>query len=213
MFNPIKTGEIKDGIYAVKCGMVNMFIVKNGPSFIAIDAGISSGMALSGLKLLNIKPDSITHVFFTHTDYDHKGGVRLFKNAEIYISEEEENLIKRKVPRNFGIMYNKPFKRKYELLKDGQIIDLGLLKVKCILTPGHTVGSMSYLINDKYLFTGDTLRLHNAKVKNFPSFINMNTKLQRESIKKLAKLNSVKIIFTAHHGFSNDFEKAFRNWT
>lgn len=41
-------------------------------------------------------------------------------------------------------------------LKDGELIPFGDDKVKSILTPGHTKGSMCYLIGE-HLFTGDTL--------------------------------------------------------
>ena len=34
---------------------------------------------------------------------------------------------------------------------------LTFIKIECFLVPGHTWGHMVYLIDDKYLFTGDTL--------------------------------------------------------
>ena len=41
-------------------------------------------------------------------------------------------------------------------LKDGQVVEVGMLKIEVIHTPGHTPGSVCYLINGN-LFTGDTL--------------------------------------------------------
>ncbi|MGD9074809.1 MAG: MBL fold metallo-hydrolase [Desulfobacteraceae bacterium] len=41
-------------------------------------------------------------------------------------------------------------------LKDGDIIEVGTLKVNVIHTPGHTPGSVCYLVGGN-LFTGDTL--------------------------------------------------------
>lgn len=41
-------------------------------------------------------------------------------------------------------------------LKDGQVLDIGALKIEVIHTPGHTPGSVCFLIHGN-LFTGDTL--------------------------------------------------------
>ena len=41
--------------------------------------------------------------------------------------------------------------------EDGMVIELGGVKAKIILTPGHTDDSLCVLINDTYLCTGDTL--------------------------------------------------------
>lgn len=42
------------------------------------------------------------------------------------------------------------------LLEDGQILDMGNQRIQVIHTPGHTPGSVCFLINGN-LFTGDTL--------------------------------------------------------
>ena len=45
-----------------------------------------------------------------------------------------------------------------ETFNDGDIFELSPnLKFKAILTPGHTKGSCSFLLNDEVLFTGDSL--------------------------------------------------------
>ena len=48
---------------------------------------------LKNLEKLNINPDKITAAFLTHTDSDHVGTLELFKNADIYISKEEEKMM------------------------------------------------------------------------------------------------------------------------
>jgi len=98
----------------------------------------------------------------------------------------------------------------YNLLDDGQEIKYPGLTIKCILTPGHTPGSMSYLINGKYLFTGDVLKLINGKVEEFHHFINMDTENDIKSIDKLSRLTGVEYILTAHYGISSDFTGAFK---
>ena len=43
------------------------------------------------------------------------------------------------------------------LLRDGEVLDIDGIKIECFLVPGHTWGHMVYLIDDNYLFTGDTI--------------------------------------------------------
>jgi glyoxylase-like metal-dependent hydrolase (beta-lactamase superfamily II) len=42
-------------------------------------------------------------------------------------------------------------------LKDQDVIPLGKTKIEVLRTPGHTPGSICYLIADRYLISGDTL--------------------------------------------------------
>jgi glyoxylase-like metal-dependent hydrolase (beta-lactamase superfamily II) len=45
-----------------------------------------------------------------------------------------------------------------DLIEDDSIIEVGNLRVRTILNPGHTPGSMSFLVEGKpLLFSGDTL--------------------------------------------------------
>jgi glyoxylase-like metal-dependent hydrolase (beta-lactamase superfamily II) len=46
------------------------------------------------------------------------------------------------------------------LLADNSIIQAGTLSIKILFTPGHTPACASYLINDKAVFTGDVLFMH-----------------------------------------------------
>jgi hydroxyacylglutathione hydrolase len=204
---PLATMPVVDGIFAVQDGMVNMFVIQKADDRIAVDAGMDAGSIAFDLKQINIDPDRIKAVFLTHTDRDHVGSLRLYKNAKVYLSSDEEQMITGKKNRLFF------FKNKvdvpYELVKDNQEITVGSIKVRGILTPGHTLGSMSYVIDDAYLFTGDTLSLKNARVGPFNDFFNMDTKTQKKSLAKLKNLSGIKYIFTSHYGFSDDFDKAF----
>ena len=47
----------------------------------------------------------------------------------------------------------------FQPLKDGDTIHIGKTKLKALHTPGHTFESMSFLLDDEVLFTGDTLFL------------------------------------------------------
>lgn len=212
IFVPAATGRITDGIYAISALMVNMFIIKYGNNTICVDTGTGGPIIGRGLKSLKIGPEEVSHIFLTHSDSDHAGGVDIFRNADILMSRQEEQMITGKKCRAFGMTHNKPIKRKYTLLDDDETIKIGDITVKGIGTPGHTPGSMSYLVNDKYLFVGDTLALIANKAHHFPAFINMDTGTQLKSIEKLSALKGVEMMFTAHSGYTRDFDSAMKAW-
>jgi glyoxylase-like metal-dependent hydrolase (beta-lactamase superfamily II) len=178
--------------------------------YIAIDAGNNEKRVRQELDKLKVDPDRVVAVFLTHTDADHVAALGLFRNAVIYISKAEEQMINGQTSR-FLIFKNK-LGYPYKLLEDNQILDASGLKVRGILIPGHTPGSMCYLVNDVYLFTGDSLSLKNGKVDTMIDFFNMDSEMQRRNLRKLAALPNVKYIFTAHYGFTDNYQYAFDTW-
>jgi glyoxylase-like metal-dependent hydrolase (beta-lactamase superfamily II) len=205
--HPLETKEITSGVYAIKDGIANMFLVQGKDGFIAIDAGDETKNIQAGMKNLNIDPQKVTAVFLTHSDPDHVAAVAIFKNAKIYLPRKEEQMINGTTAR-FYVTKNK-INFKYTPVDGNEIIKTVDLKVQGIETPGHTPGAMCYLVDDKFLFTGDSLSLQSGKVGLFSKFINMDNETQMQSLKKLARMQGLKYIFTAHHGFSDNYEKAF----
>ena len=208
--NPAETGQLVDSIYCIKDSFVNMYLVKCVNGFIAIDAGNSVDGVKEGLSKLNLNPESVIAILLTHTDGDHVKGLGLFPNATIYISRQEEQMINGTTSR-FLFFGNNLSNQKYILLDDNQIFNISSTVIHGILVPGHTPGSMSYLINGKYLFTGDALGLKDGKVCGFNEFFNMDTKTALQSMSKLTNLPNVEFIFTAHHGYSNNYKDAFNS--
>ena len=92
----------------------------------------------------NIKPKFI---LLTHSHEDHVNLVtpltELF-DLNVYMSKTEIE------------HYNYTSKNLIAIEKDYQCINLGVTQIKCLNTPGHTAGSLSFLLSDS-LFTGDTL--------------------------------------------------------
>jgi glyoxylase-like metal-dependent hydrolase (beta-lactamase superfamily II) len=115
-------------------------------------------------------------------------------------------------PRFFGLVYTKSLPVKHELLDDNQVLAIGNALIKCLSTPGHTVGSMSYLINNSVLVVGDILNLKQGKVVMDRGFMQLNRPKQRESIQKLSQLKGISLICTAHTGYTNDFGGAMQDW-
>lgn len=209
--NPIDTGKITENLFVIRTGTANFYIYKSKNNMISFDAGFGKNHIINELHSLNIDPGCITHIFLTHSDFDHADGVSLFKNAKVYLSSDEEQMITRRKARMSGFIYNSKVRGKYYLLNDNDVITVGTTKIKAIATPGHTPGSMSYLVNDSILIVGDSFRIINGKVCTI-KYYNMDTKKQEESIRKLARLKNVKIACTGHRGYTKKFNEAIRGW-
>ncbi len=211
IMHPVETGKIIDNIYAVKDDFVNMYIIKDSNQYIAIDAGKDIEVVSAELKKLNINPDLIIAVLLTHTDMDHVAGLPLFKNAKIYFSKDEVQMLtgeKQKIP----FVSNNISRKDYTLLEDKQILKIGNDSSFSILTAGHTTGSMCFQINNKYLFTGDILSLVDGKLGPSVKFFDLDHEMATKSISKITKLPNVEYIFTAHFGFTNNYKNAVNDW-
>ncbi len=207
LMSSIATKQIAPRIYAIKDDFTNLFLLKSNGHYIAIDGGNDPNVVLEEMAKLSIDPAKVDAVLLTHSDADHTAVINKFKNATVHLSELEEQMIDGQTSR-FLVFSNK-LDKAYTLLKDNQVLNFDNLTIRCISTPGHTPGSMTYVVNDKYVFTGDSMSLKNGRADLFNDSFNMDNDVQRESLKKLAQLKNVTHVFTAHYGSSNNFKKAF----
>ena len=193
---PIPTGKLSDNIAVIRTGIVNCYVYSKGSKKIMIDTGTSAKKLNQRLSIVGIEPQTITHIFLTHSDSDHIGGISLFDETKLFLG----NRSKVKNPEN------------YQFLADGEIIDIDGIKVQAISTPGHRLGHTVYVIDDEFLFTGDALRLKKGVIKPFLRIISSDFKNQLKSIKKISQIKNISILFTAHNGFTTNFEKAIEDW-
>jgi len=210
--HPVPTGRLTDHLYAIKTGTVNFFIYEENNHFICIDAGFGRSVILREMNRMGIDPLDISHLFLTHSDFDHAAGIPVFAKAQIYMSRQEEPLVTRQEARMWGFIHNSPIDRPHHLLDDNELVSAGPIIVRAIATPGHTTGSMSYLVNSSLLFVDDTFKLIEGRVYPKRPYINMDTEVQEDSIRKLARLTNIRLAYTAHNGYTEKFEAAICNW-
>ena len=187
-----------------------------------LDAGYNYDRLAEKMAWLGIKPEEISDILITHQDTDHVGAIEadspgLFKNAKIYIGEIENKYLtgekRRKVIYKLYKLPQVTVKNQKVLLKDGEKFKIGDINIEAFLVPGHTWGHMVYLIDDKYLFTGDTIWFGADGGYSFISALAENNKLAVKSLAEFEqklKARGLKPIFiTGHTGYTDDFEFAF----
>ena len=196
---PLETGWIDEHLCAVNLGFVNIFLYQKGGAQVCFDAGYGNLTLRQELTSLNTDPADVSHIFLTHSDFDHVGCLNMFSGAQVYLSEDEEKLIAPPRPLRFLVVRNRRIRRKYKLLCDNETVSVGPITVKAIKTPGHTPGSMSYLVDGRVLFTGDTLSLRSGQTVPNKMFT-MDLETLRTSADALTKLKGVEMLVTAHDG-------------
>jgi len=197
---PAATHKIEDGVYAVLTGFVNFYAIRTSAGVALFDSGGNPAMARRGLHKLGISPEEVTHVFLTHTDYDHAGGLKAFPGAKVYISKAEEKMINGEKARR-GFLYNRKIPA-YQTIEDGETIVVGETVIKLRLTPGHTAGSAIYRIGEDILATGDLL-WYSRKGEPLPCIWLMNMDHKQEVRSAEAARDAVasaKLVLTGHTG-------------
>lgn len=108
-------------------------------------------------KAVNNINGKVKYVLLTHSHFDHinlADAVAKEYNAKVFMSDIEIN--------DYKFRCNN-----LNSIHDNDEIYLGNTKIECILTPGHTSGSMCYYA-DGNLFTGDTVFIEGCGMCNTP---------------------------------------------
>lgn len=136
-------------------------------------------------ELIKRAGTGVSLILFTHSHYDH---TNLANDLYINYQPQMYMSINEMVRYGFrGIGLNG--------LEDGQVLEFGNRKITSILTPGHTEGSMCYLLDD-CLFTGDTVFIEGCGVCNLSGSDPEQMFESLQMLKKYIKPN-VKV-FPAH---------------
>lgn len=222
IFKPMNTGWIDDHVASVREYIANIFFYTKNGKTIMIDAGYSYPRLREKMSWLGIDPAEISHILITHQDTDHVGAVEtdsdgLFRHAKLYLSEIENRYLTGQVRRKviFGLYKLPMVKTDNErvLLQDGQILDLDGIRVECLLCPGHTWGHMVYLVDDRYLFTGDTIWYGADGGYSFINSLAEDNRLAKQSLaeleRKLRDRGLRPMVITGHTGWSEDLDRVF----
>jgi len=164
----------------------NSYLLINNHECLLIDPGFNHNNCL--IVCIKKRGLSLKGVLLTHGHFDHIEGLRNIKDIPVYMFKgEEKHLLN--VRFNCSFMSDEQFvieEIKPILLDDNQIIDIIGIKIKVIHTPFHTSGSVCYyLIDNRILFTGDTLFFHAIGRSDLPT---SETRFIKSSLTKLFKL-------------------------
>ncbi len=154
-----------------------LFDVGSGPDFVP-----SAGTIESGLAAINLSPDDITHVVFTHAHPDHIWGLLddfdepLFYNASYMMGRAEwDYWWNPETVNTIGdarAAFAVGAKRRMEAIEDSIVLfddgDEVLPGIAALSTPGHTPGHMAFEVrqgSEAALVVGDAIGNHHVAFK------------------------------------------------
>lgn len=136
-------------------------------------------------------------VILTHGHWDHTGAALDLKEAldcEIIGGSKEIKMFMEPLLSNPFMMGHNAFSFKPDVLVNGgDKLSIGEFSLEVIETPGHTKGSVSYLV-DNFLFTGDTL----FKGSIGRTDIGGSEQEMRKSLRLLSSLPAETIVYPGH---------------
>ncbi|OIK15860.1 hypothetical protein BIV60_07780 [Bacillus sp. MUM 116] len=144
---PVKVGDLNGGgeIYQfvrIGKGCLSYMVVSNG------EAAIIDGTRMTDVYLdfAKNKGAKITHVFDTHLHADHISGGRSIAEktgATYWLPPKDATEV------TFA----------YQPLEEGNNVTIGntTINIHALYSPGHTIGSTSFIVDEKFLLSGDIL--------------------------------------------------------
>lgn len=146
---------IAGNLYYVGDKMVCIHLIDTGEGLLLIDSGYQHTIHLlfHSIWLLGFSPRDVRWILHTHGHFDHFGATNEFRalfGTKSYLSEADALMLQRD-PRLGLLCYNpNPYAclpEVDETFRDGDVLSFGSLRVRCIATPGHTPGVMTFLFD------------------------------------------------------------------
>ncbi len=145
---PPAPGQAFDNLYYVGSAWVSAWVLKTSEGLILIDALNNTKEAAEliegGMRRLGLDPAQIRYVLVTHGHGDHYGGAQMIADryrARVVASEIDWKMMETGLEFDSKV-WDRPPKRDIAV-HDGGTLTLGDTTIRFVVTPGHTLGTIS----------------------------------------------------------------------
>lgn len=216
---------IADNLYYVGNNWCSSHLIDTGEGLILLDTPCASGLAglVNNIWELGFCPADLKYIIVSHAHTDHFGAVRALvhmSKAKTFLGTMDARDMRENPERmaamnaDFG-SYEECFEPDV-VLADGDVVELGNTRIRCVLTPGHTVGVMSHFWTMEH--EGKELRvgiyggagfisLSDAALKRNGQPLSLQTKFW-ESIEKV--WDEEVDVMLGNHPFHNDTYRKYQ---
>lgn len=150
---PVEPFRIVGDVYYVGSAELSSFLITTPEGHILLDAPMEQNVPhiLRSIRELGFDPADIEIMINSHGHYDHAGGFAEMKRvtgAKLLASAVEAELIEAggRGPFSFGESSHFTPVKVDRYIEDDEVVELGGVELLAIMTPGHTKGGASWLL-------------------------------------------------------------------
>lgn len=202
--------KVFDNLYWVGTKIHSSWALKTSDGIILIDTLYNYAAEpeiVDGLTKLGLDPATVKYVIVSHGHGDHDEGANLMQqrfHAHIIMGGPDWDAIEKARPMPGGTP------KRDMVATDGEKLTLGDTTVTIVLTPGHTLGTLSLLFQVKdhgkplnVVYSGGTAFNNQFDAERFQMYIASQRKLAR-----LAADSGATVLLSNHSEFDNAYTKA-----
>lgn len=153
----VKPFRIIDGLYYIGNKDVSSYLIYTSKGLIIFDTTFPQTvyLLLESIREIGFNPREIKYIIHSHAHYDHIGGTKSIvelTGAKTFLGMNDIFILEKRNELSWAPEYGVKFYEKFNVdypLKNEDFIELGNVNIKCLNTPGHTPGAMSYFFEMK----------------------------------------------------------------
>ncbi len=197
----------------------NAYLLAGGNQNALIDCGMAyCAQELIGKVRQALNDGSLDFIVISHSHYDHVGAIPYIKECwpecKVLGAEYAQKVLNsatalkairalsEQAARIYGaediLPYDDSLLKVDQVIRDGDMLDLGNMRIQVLETPGHTKCSLSFLVNDDILFPGESTGYMSRSGRVYPAFITSGSEALK-SIQRCRKIQP-RIIYSPHYG-------------
>jgi metallo-beta-lactamase class B len=207
---------VAPGVYLADLSPTAAYVIETSAGLVLVDSGIEAdGASLTALiSGWDLDIAGLQAILLTHAHGDHTLGARHFREAtgaKIYAGRGDSQVLREGAPREaFFSMFAMPGVEIHPTpvdveLSGGESIEIGEARFQAIATPGHTPGSICYLLErdqQRILFTGDTIETLTGNRPTYSIYLapryRGNAEAYLSSLKKLLEIPAPDLFLVGH---------------
>ena len=147
--------RIFGNLYFVGTTFCSSHVIDTGDGLILLDSNYPqcTYLILENMRKVGLDPYDIKYILHSHGHYDHIGGTRAIvelTGAKTVIGRADREYVNGTLDLTWAKELGFEFYEMFEpdiLLDDGDIFECGNTKIRCVSTPGHTPGVMSFFFD------------------------------------------------------------------
>lgn len=184
-----------------RLGFCGVTLIDTGSKKILVDVAQNGRRVLLTERLAQrgLKPTDIDMVVMTHAHWDHILNADMFEHAEFVVSKDERGYVRHPHENDWATpLYTKAIVERLKVreVQEGDAVAPGLTIIE---TPGHTVGSISLLVDTadgRLCVSGDALPHARSTFTKMPAIIFDTEERARRSIDKI--IDASEVIYPGH---------------